>query len=52
MLTPNSFSVALWGVFAWREFRGAGRRAKTYLALMFLFYILAIVSVAGANRAG
>ncbi len=43
--------AALWGVFAWREFRGAGTRAKTYLALMFLFYLLAIVTVAGANRA-
>lgn len=43
--------AALWGVFAWREFRGAGPRAKTYLALMFLFYVLAIVTVAGANRA-
>jgi glucose uptake protein len=44
--------AALWGVFAWREFRGAGTRAKTYLALMFLFYVLAIVTVASANRAG
>jgi glucose uptake protein len=43
--------AALWGVFAWREFRGSGLRAKAYLALMFLFYILAIVTVAGANRA-
>jgi glucose uptake protein len=43
--------AALWGVFAWREFRGAGTRAKTYLALMFLFYVLAIITVAGANRA-
>ena len=43
--------AALWGVFAWREFRGASSRAKTYLALMFLFYVLAIVSVAAANRA-
>ena len=43
--------AALWGVFAWREFRGAGPRAKAYLALMVLFYLLAIVTVAGANRA-
>jgi glucose uptake protein len=42
--------AALWGVFAWREFRGAGARAKMYLALMFLFYVLAIVTVAAANR--
>jgi glucose uptake protein len=42
--------AALWGVFAWHEFRGAGTKAKTYLGLMFLFYILAIVTVAAANR--
>lgn len=42
--------AALWGVFAWNEFRGASGRAKVYLALMFVFYILAIVSVAAANR--
>jgi glucose uptake protein len=42
--------AALWGVFAWREFRGAGARAKMYLALMFLFYVLAIATVAAANR--
>lgn len=44
--------AALWGVFAWHEFRGANGRAKAYLALMFLFYVLAIVSVARANTAG
>ncbi|HLJ40819.1 MAG TPA: hypothetical protein VKT50_04975 [Candidatus Acidoferrales bacterium] len=44
--------AALWGVFAWHEFRGANGRAKAYLALMFLFYVLAIVSIARANTAG
>lgn len=43
--------AALWGVFAWREFQGANRRAKTFLALMFVFYILAILIVAKANTA-
>src|SRR5438445_2294405 len=43
--------AALWGVFAWKEFQGANRRAKTFLALMFLFYILAILLVAKANTA-
>ncbi|MGH9727909.1 MAG: multidrug DMT transporter permease [Candidatus Acidiferrales bacterium] len=44
--------AALWGVFAWHEFRGANGKAKIYLALMFLFYLFAIVSVARANTAG
>ncbi|MFZ0618975.1 MAG: hypothetical protein WBS18_11855 [Candidatus Acidiferrales bacterium] len=44
--------AALWGVFAWKEFAGANMRAKTYLGLMFIFYLLAIVLVAHANTAG
>jgi glucose uptake protein len=40
---------ALWGIFAWREFAGAGPRAKVYLGLMFVFYGLAIFLVAHAN---
>ncbi len=40
---------ALWGVFAWKEFAGAPARAKLYLALMFVFYALAILLVARAN---
>jgi len=41
--------AALWGVFAWKEFAGAGGKAKTYLALMFVFYCLAILLVASAH---
>jgi glucose uptake protein len=40
---------ALWGIFAWKEFAGAGPRAKLYLGLMFVFYALAILLVARAN---
>jgi len=43
--------AALWGIFAWREFAGANRRAQAYLALMFIFYVLAILLVARANTA-
>ena len=43
--------AALWGVLAWKEFAGATRRAKIFLALMFVFYILAIFLVARANTA-
>ncbi len=41
--------AALWGVLAWKEFAGSGYRAKVYLALMFVFYALAILLVAHAN---
>ena len=41
--------AALWGVLAWKEFAGAGTRAKLYLGLMFVFYCLAILLVAKAN---
>lgn len=43
--------AALWGVFAWKEFQGAKPAAKVYLALMFVFYLLAILLVARANTA-
>lgn len=41
--------AALWGVLAWKEFEGAGSKAKIYLSLMFAFYCLAILLVARAN---
>jgi glucose uptake protein len=37
---------ALWGVFVWKEFRGAGSRVRLYLALMFLFFLLGLTSIA------
>ncbi len=41
--------AALWGVFVWKEFAGSSARARTFLALMFASYILAILLVARAN---
>ena len=41
--------AALWGVLAWKEFDGAGNKAKIYLGLMFVFYCFAILLVAKAN---
>lgn len=41
--------AALWGLLAWKEFAGAGSRAKAYLVLMFVSYGLAILLVARAN---
>lgn len=40
--------AALWGLFVWREFADAKSKAKGYLALMFLFYLLALYLVARA----
>lgn len=44
--------AALWGILVWKEFQGANRQAKAFLALMFLFYVLAILLIANANMAG
>lgn len=44
--------AALWGIFAWKEFAGANRKAKAYLAMMFVAYLLAILLVARANTTG
>jgi glucose uptake protein len=41
--------AALWGVLAWKEFDGAGTKAKVYLVLMFISYALAILLVARAQ---
>jgi glucose uptake protein len=43
---------AIWGVFVWKEFRGAGPGAKRLLALMFVFFILGLASIALAPVIG
>jgi glucose uptake protein len=43
--------AALWGVLVWKEFAGANRAARAYLALMFVFYVLAIVLISRAYTA-
>jgi glucose uptake protein len=42
----NTMISALWGVFVWKEFRGANSRVRLYLALMFLFFLLGLTSIA------
>jgi glucose uptake protein len=37
---------AIWGVYVWKEFRGAGHEAKRYLALMFVFFLVGLACVA------
>jgi len=42
--------AALWGVFAWREFKDSNARARLYLAGMFAAYVLALLLIARAYR--
>jgi glucose uptake protein len=42
----NTMISALWGVFIWKEFRGATPRVKLLLGLMFLFFLLGLTSIA------
>ena len=42
----NTMISALWGVFVWKEFKGATSRVKILLALMFLFFLLGLTSIA------
>jgi glucose uptake protein len=37
---------AFWGVFVWKEFRGAGPQVKRYLALMFILFIAGLTLIA------
>lgn len=43
--------AAIWGVFIWREFKGAKRTVVALLALMFLLFIcgLGLIILSGAN---
>lgn len=40
---------AIWGVFVWKELKGAPRRSWTLVALMFVLFIVGIVMVALAS---
>ena len=43
--------AALWGIFVWKEFKGAPRSVDILLAFMFAFFIsgLAAIIISGAN---
>ena len=43
--------AAVWGVFIWKEFKGADRKTGILLSLMFLFFIagLCLIVISGAN---
>jgi glucose uptake protein len=42
----NTMISALWGVFVWKEFAGATSRVKLLLGLMFLFFLVGLISIA------
>ena len=44
----SAMVAALWGVFVWKEFRGANRQARAYLGFMFGFFLLAILLISSA----
>ena len=37
---------ALWGIFFWKEFKGAGASAKRRIALSLVLYVVGVVVVA------
>jgi glucose uptake protein len=43
--------AAFWGVFIWREFKGANKNVNVLLALMFILFIsgLALIIISGGN---
>jgi len=43
--------ATLWGVFAWKEFSGASTKAWSYLAAMFIAYVLALLLISHAYAA-
>lgn len=42
--------AAIWGIVVWKEFDGSSAKARVYLGLMFLFFILAISMASLAYR--
>jgi len=42
----NTMISALWGVFVWKEFRGATPRTRVLLTLMFLSFLFGLTSIA------
>ena len=43
--------AAIWGVFIWKEFKGAGKGISALLSVMFVFFIagLALIILSGGN---
>jgi glucose uptake protein len=41
----NTMISAVWGVFVWKEFHGASGKVRRLLALMFVLFVLGLVSI-------
>ena len=41
--------AAIWGVFIWKEFKGAPKGTNKYVAAMFLSFLLALVLITMSN---
>jgi glucose uptake protein len=41
----NTMISAVWGVFVWKEFRGATTEVKRLLAVMFALFVLGLISI-------
>jgi len=37
--------AALWGIFLWKEFRGAPKGTNLLLTLMFVFYLIGLILI-------
>ena len=46
----NPLVAAVWGVFVWHEFKGAPRRSKLLLVLMFALYVAGLVLLVSSRR--
>ena len=47
--TGGALVAVLWGVFVWKEFRGAPRRSYAYLLAMFVLFLAGIAVIAWAK---
>lgn len=50
--SSNPLVAAFWGVFVWHEFRGAPKRSRLLLAIMFLLYLAGLVLLTLSFRTG
>lgn len=48
----NPLVAALWGVFVWREFRGAPTKSRILLAVMFVLYLAGLIFLASSFETG
>lgn len=42
--------AAIWGVFVWKEFKGADKRVNRLLALMFCFFVAGLASIIASGN--